>query len=57
MKGGLTLQELELRKRKAANLDLALTWMDGRIDSESLLTVRDILRDGIQERLEHSPEA
>ena len=47
MNGGLTHQELELRKIKAANCDEALEWIEGRIDSEKLLTVQDILRRGI----------
>lgn len=47
MKGGLTVQEMELRKRKAENCDAALAWIAGRIDCEKLLTLQDILRKGL----------
>ena len=47
MNGGLTAVELELRKQKAANLDAALDWIEGRIDCDSLITVQDILRRGL----------
>ena len=48
MKGGLTLQELELRKQKASNCDEALRWLEGRIDSEKLITVQRILLTGLR---------
>jgi hypothetical protein len=44
MNGGLTHQEMELRKLKARNLDEALAWMRGRIDSEKLQALERILR-------------
>lgn len=47
MKGALTAEELELRKKKAANLDKALEWLKGRADSEKLMTVDRILREGL----------
>ncbi len=50
MNGGLTHQELELRTRKAANCDAALAWIEGRIDSEKLITLRDILRRGLVDK-------
>lgn len=48
MKGALTERELELRKLKAANLDRALEWLKGRADSEKLMTVDAILREGLE---------
>ncbi len=44
MKGGVTERDMVLRKQKAANCDAALEWLEGRIDSEKLITLRDILR-------------
>lgn len=48
MKGALTAQELELRKQKAANLDKALEWLNGRLDSEDLIKLEAILREGLE---------
>jgi len=39
----LSLKELEERKAKAKVLDEAVEWMTGRLDSEKLMTVYDIL--------------
>jgi len=44
MKGGLTQQEMEVRKIKARNLDAALEFLKGRLDSERLMAVERILR-------------
>ncbi len=51
MNGGVTHQDMVLRKQKAANCDAALAWIEGRIDSEKLITVRDILRRGLVDKL------
>lgn len=53
MNGGLTHQELELWKRKARNLDAALAYLNGRINSEEMMHVERILREGIEEPLCH----
>lgn len=50
MNGGLTVQEMGIRKQKAANLDAVLEWLNGRIDSEKLMTVEAILRKGLPEK-------
>ena len=47
MKGGVTYQDMELRKQKAKNLDEALEFLRGNIDSERLMTVEHILRKGL----------
>jgi hypothetical protein len=39
----LSLQELEEWKAKAKALDKAVEWMTGRLDSEALIKVYDIL--------------
>ena len=39
----LSLKELEEWKAKAKVLDEAVEWMTGRLDSEKLMTVYDIL--------------
>jgi hypothetical protein len=44
MNGGLTEATLREWKAKAAALDEALEWLNGRIDSESLITINRILR-------------
>lgn len=43
----LSLKEMNLRKQKAANLDEALEWLRGRMDSEPLITLEAILRRGL----------
>lgn len=45
MKGGLTEATLREWKAKAKALDEALEWLDGRIDTEDLMTVSKILSD------------
>jgi len=50
MNGGLTQQELEMRKIKARNLDAALKFLSGRMDSERLLAVEKILRKDLHEQ-------
>lgn len=49
MRGGLTVQEMDLRKKKAENLDAALAWLEGRFVSEDAMTLRRILLQGLQE--------
>src|SRR5215831_14912122 len=46
----LSLKEMNLRKQKAANLDEALEWLRGRMDSEPLITLEAILRRGLPPR-------
>ena len=40
----LTVDQLEILRAKAAALDEAVEWLQGRIDSEGLMTVNKILR-------------
>ena len=49
MNGGLTYRDMDLRKQKAKNLDEALEFLRGNMDSEKLMTVERILRRGIVE--------
>ncbi|HKS96736.1 MAG TPA: hypothetical protein VJV74_11485 [Terriglobia bacterium] len=44
MKGGVTYEDMEIRKIKARNLDEALEYLQGRLDSEKLMRVEAILR-------------
>ncbi len=55
MNGKLTYQEAEVRKQKAANLDAALRYLEGRCDSETLLKVDRILRAGLEPTPVHIP--
>ena len=41
--GGITYRDLEEWRHKAKLLDEAVEWMTGRIDSEKLMKVYDIL--------------
>ena len=43
----LSLKEMDLRRQKAANLDQALEWLKGRTDSEALVKLEAILRQGL----------
>lgn len=50
MNGGLTVQDLELLKAKAANLDAALEWITKASSTEDALKIGRILRRGLLER-------
>ena len=43
MNGGLTYNDLDVMKRKAATLDEIREYLHGRIDSEKLITVSEIV--------------
>jgi hypothetical protein len=43
MKGGLTYKDLDLMKRKAKTLDDIREWLRGRIDSEKLIVISDMI--------------
>lgn len=43
MKGALTYKDLDAMKRKAKALDEIRDWLRGRIDSEKLLTISDMI--------------
>jgi hypothetical protein len=44
MKGGLTVYDLDALRIKAAAVDEALAYLDGRCDNERAMVVCDILR-------------
>jgi hypothetical protein len=56
MNGGLTLQELELRKQKAANLDAALDWIKGASGTEDAMKIGRILRRGLGDAKSTQPQ-
>ena len=43
MNGGLTYKDLDAWKRKAATLDQIRDYLRGRVDSEKLIAVSDII--------------
>ena len=43
MNGGLTYKDLDAMKRKAKALDEIRAWLRGRIDSEKLITISDMI--------------
>jgi hypothetical protein len=50
MNGGLTLQELETMKKKAANLDAALEWIRTASQTEDAMKIGRILSRGLEDR-------
>lgn len=56
MKGGLTIQEMAIRKQKSSNLDATLEWLEGRIDSEKLMTVERMLRQSLRHFSDEAPK-
>lgn len=55
MRGGVTEQDMVLRKRKAAAFDEALIYLDGRASTEEGVVVRRILRRAIDYRQTEEP--
>lgn len=47
MNGGLTYKDLDILKKKADNLDAALEYLRGRVDSEDLIKLESILLRGL----------
>jgi hypothetical protein len=43
MNGGLTYKDLDAMKRKAKVLDEIREWLRGRIDSEKLIAISDLI--------------
>ena len=43
MNGGLTYKDLDAMKRKAKALDDIREWLRGRIDSEKLISISDMI--------------
>ena len=43
MNGGLTYKDLDAMKRKAKVLDEIREWLRGRIDSEKLIAISDMI--------------
>ena len=43
MNGGLTYKDLDAMKRKAQALDEIREWLRGRIDTERLITISDMI--------------
>ena len=43
MNGGFTYKDLDTLKRKAKALDDLREWLRGRIDSEKLITISDMI--------------
>jgi hypothetical protein len=43
VKGGLTYKDLDLMKRKAKVLDDIREWLRGRIDSDKLIAISDMI--------------
>ena len=49
MNGGLTYKDLDALKRKAATLDQIRDYLRGRVDSEELIAVSDIVEGAYRE--------
>lgn len=49
MNGGLTYQDLDALKRKAAALDQIREFLRGRVDSEELIAVSDMIEQAYRE--------
>ena len=49
MNGGLTYKDLEALKRKAVALDQIREFIRGRVDSEDLIVVSDMIEQGYRE--------
>ncbi len=49
MNGALTYKDLDVMKRKARVLDDIREWLRGRIDSEKLITISDMVERAYKE--------